>query len=355
MFREKPPEEIVAALGEQAEHAKRSLDLPSEYWDKAEQLLRWTDVDEETYQSFKDSFESEQVKTRLERVYNGAEAAREYIDEGDSESLREYLEEVAEIERDLYQEEFDLADFSDIELDEEDRLDSSGGADVYDLGDEVLALRGSGADDIWDVRFAFRKYIRHKQVPEDVNFARVKDIGFKDGRMAELMEKAPGTEVHRGEENYDRWSRMNEEMADAPVEAFEEFVEAARILPYYNLSIDGSKSDNFFYDSESQQFTHIDNDPKRFRQHRPFHESLITPVAAARHPRRFDSSKVTEEDVENTRTIIEKFKEAGDPEDEEDIQIALDILKDLSPEIDFERENPSHDIDVDYSTELEMN
>lgn len=352
MYREKSPEEIVATLGEQAEDAERSLDLPAEYWDKAERLLRWVDVDEETYHSFRQNFDSEQVKTKIDAVYEQADTAREYLEEGDAEGLRGYLEEVAEIEREMYREEFELADFSDIELEEDNRLDSSGGADVYDLDDsgKVLALRGSKADNLWDLRPAFRRYIRHSQVPEDVNFARVEELGFKDGRMAELMEKAPGTEVHKEEENYERWSEMNEKMAEAPVEAFEEFVEATRILPFYNLSIDGSKSDNFFYDPENQQFTHIDNDAKRFRQHRPFHESLITPVAAARHPRRFDESKVTQEDVENTKAIMDKFKQAGDPESDEDIQTALNILKDLSPEVDFERESPTFDVEVDYDS-----
>lgn len=344
MYREKPPEEIITVLGEQAEEAENDLDLPSRYWDKSEKLMRWIDVEEETYNSFREKFDSEQLKNQIDTVYERADEARACLREGDAEGLRDYLEEVGMMEKELYEENFELADFSDIELDEDKRIDFGGCADVYEVknSQKALVLRGSSDEDLWHIRAGLRRYIRHRQVPEEVNFARIEEVGIKDGHLAELMEKASGEEVHREKEDYDRWSEMNEKMAEAPLEAYKEFVESARILAFYNLDVDRNKGTNFFYDSDTQEFTHIDNNSNRIHDTQ-FHRSLITPVAAARDPRRFDSGEVTQEDIDNTKTIIQKFNEAGDPQGEEKNQEAINILKDLSPEVDFERETPSFD------------
>lgn len=343
MYREKSPEEIAITLGDQAELAHGSIDLPSCYWDEAERLFRWIDVDESTFREFREQFESDELKSKIDEVYEERKDFERSIEQGNSEFVSDYLEKVADIERVFYQNEVKLSDLSNINLEEERKLDSSSGADVYELDeDHVIALRGSETENLWDMRKSFRRYIRHQKVPDEINFAKVEEIGILDGRPAELIKKAPGKEVHKEDEDYERWSKLNEEMAEAPLEAYEDLVEGARILPYFNLSIDGSKSDNFFYDPEEETFTHIDNDPKRYRQHRPFHESLMAPVAAARHPGRFDASKVTEEDVENTEKILEKLRQAGDPGNLSDIETNLELLKDMGPQIDFERESPDH-------------
>lgn len=159
---------------------------------------------------------------------------------------------------------------------------------------------------------------REKRIPEETNIARTRQAGyFDDGEYndapAACLTRVPGREAHRDPESlvytgYERWSEMNEVLADAPQKHYDKLVEDIRTLAAHSMRIDPS-SNNILYD-EKEGFAIVDLDLMDEGGWQPELMGILTGIGMTNC---FDKNNLVKEDFDNMRRMMTKIERAGNP------------------------------------------
>ena len=161
------------------------------------------------------------------------------------------------------------------------------------------------------------------QLPDDVNLARIVEVGLYRGEPAELIEKAPGVQIQH--HPYERGVLLST-IAEAPQEHFDKLVRDSEVMAKYGLAPDAS--DNLFY-SKEKGFYWID----------PLIYKITDRIDDGLDADRFNYFRQTcplnnvrnDEEKEKAMKIASKLKEAGAPEPDKTIDESLEDFDEYDP------------------------
>jgi hypothetical protein len=315
MKRERSTKEIVSVLTEYAREGKEELEY--DYRDE-KKVAKVLEMIENLDRKEMENLEDKEVKAKCLGIYKDSEGAKKALKAGNFQKVHSYLDRIIELEKQVYQN-LDSGDLSE-EFSRGEFLGEGNNAEVYEIENRKgIVLKIFKFENPEQKLQEVKKYRNlEKQLLdrfEETSIAGIKKVGLYEGSAAAVMEKAPGNEVHLHGEDYQRWSRMNDVLANADVSHFESVVkDIQRISDYFDMFVD-PKCDNFFYHPEAG-FTIIDLGKDIFagKSYSQFPDLLttFTEYGAAGNPR-FYAEEVTKEDVENMKEIAEKLEAAGAP------------------------------------------
>lgn len=271
MKREKSVFEVARLLQEYLEEAGKELGRyekegnPEDLETAKKILEKVKKADLEEIERIQEKVEDREAEKECRELWKGVEKAEEHLEEGNVDEVVEYLKRLFELTQSIYGDvsEYDLTqDYKKGEF-----LGDGRNAEVYTLeSHDGLVMKMIHDDEMASPAGELKKFHKYMKIeqglPNDVRIARIKEIGYYGDSAGIIMEKAPGKEVHRspesGEERvvYQRWSKMNEQIAQAPQKHYRELAYTVKQLRKHNLQVD-PKTDNIFYHPD-RGFTIID-------------------------------------------------------------------------------------------------
>jgi hypothetical protein len=315
MRRERNLKEIISVLTEYAKEGKDELEY--EYLDE-EKLTRVLEIIEKLDKKELEKLQDEELRSRCREIYEDSKKAKQALEAGELSEVHNYLERIIKLEKYIY-EEFDAGDLSE-KISKGQLLGKGNNGKVYEIEyDPDLVLKIFDSENPDDKLHKVKKYKNlEDQLLEkfgDVDIAEINEVGYFEGSAAAVMKRAPGQEVHIYGEEYKRWSKMNEILAEADVSQFRKVAkDIERIRNYFDIFIDPN-CENFFYHPE-KGFTIIDLGKEIFAGERysqfPDLLSPFTEYGAAANPRHY-ADKVTRKDYENMKKIAKKMEVAEIP------------------------------------------
>lgn len=90
---------------------------------------------------------------------------------------------------------------------------------------------------------------RSQRLSPEAQFARVQEIGIHQGRVAVVMELAPGAPIHRTGESFETWQSRIRMLANAPQEHYDRYARDVYAMEAAGLSPDVGTGSNVNYDS----------------------------------------------------------------------------------------------------------
>lgn len=257
MKRERNLRETTSILGKYARKGIAELESKDPNLSKIEKALNLIqNLDKKEIEGIED----EKIKSKCVEVYKNAEKAEEHLNEENFSEVHNYLEKIIEVERSLY-EDFGVEDLSR-EFSKGGLVGKGGNGEVYQVqnhSDKVLKIFRSENSE--DVITRIKKYWNLENQLLDAfpetNIASIEKLGSYEGKPAAIIERAPGKEIHIWNEDYSRWSKMNEMLAKAGVQQYQSlFEDMNNIKRYFDIWID-LDSENLFYHPDAG-FTIID-------------------------------------------------------------------------------------------------
>jgi hypothetical protein len=285
-------------------------------------LKRIESADEQKVERIQEKLETDNLEEGFEvdleekcrDLWEGTEKVQENIENGNYREALEYVENVGKI-----------LDSIEIDLDHIEKLHEKYEVDFENplLKNVVYPLKGR--DDLL-IKFQgslreckkLKKFI--DQLPDDVNIARIVEVGLYSGEPvghdepAQIIEKVSGYQVQHAEDD----SELLSIIADAPQQHFDKLVRDSEAMIEHGLVPDAS--DNLFYNGE-RGFVWID--PLRYNITDRIEKGLDNDrfnYFAQTVPMRYASNQ---EDKENGRKVFSKLEEAGAPQREKSLEQAL--------------------------------
>lgn len=348
MKRDRSVHEIISLLAQFVDRGESQVDYPPRLQDELRQLLNMIEnADRKEVEKVKKEMNSEELEHQCEEIYRDAERAKEALDSGEEEIVNEYLERILELEKNVYKR-IETEDLGE-KFQKSDFIGDGRNARVFELknhNDLVLKIMDeSNFSDPKSMVETFKRYQKiEEQLPEEVQVARIRRVGYYDGHAALIIDKAPGREVHwepdsvKGEVTeeqwYSNWSKMNSLMAEAPQEHYKKLSRDVNTLRKHNIKVD-PKSDNIFFHPE-EGFTLIDlakDDLTRGDDKKRYQPDILGSIAGPWLANKFQE-KLSKSDIRNMQKIEEKIEEAGNPGSKEDVvQKTKNRIRQLESEI----------------------
>lgn len=181
---------------------------------------------------------------------------------------------------------------------------------VYSIrGDNSAVVKIIESSTDTPLREALRLGARTNALPSDVGVARVWEVGTIGGKVAIIMPRARGEQLHPTNNTYESWSNRLAQMANAPQEHFDRLVRDIHALRAKGLTVDTASPGNLFYDPV-EGFTIIDPTvPTNPQDAVAF--SAQKAIVDNRNLDRF-LEQGTADDATNVLATMEKLSRAGD-------------------------------------------
>lgn len=288
-----------------------------------ELLKRIESVDEQEIERIQKKLEADnleegfevELEEKYQRLWKETEKVREHIKNENYREALEYVEDVGKI-----------LDSIEIDLDHIGKLHEKYEVDFENplLKNAVYPLK-----DRDDLLIKFEGTLRHckklkkfiDQLPDDVNIARIVEVGLYSGdpvghdEPAQIIEKVSGYQVQHAEDDGELLSII----ADAPQEHFDKLVRDSEAMIKHGIVPDAS--DNLFY---NRDIGFIWIDPLRYDITDRIEEGLDSDrfnYFSQTVPMRYAGNQ---KDKENGRKVFSKLKEAGAPQREKTLKKALE-------------------------------
>jgi hypothetical protein len=268
--------------------------------------------------SLEDGFE-EDIEEKCRKIWKETDEARKNLQDGNYGEALEYVEEVGEI-LDAVQVELEHINRleNQFEIDKENPINKNHVYPLKNRNDLLIKFNVSLRDSK-----KLKKLI--DQMPEDVNIAKIVEVGMYEGEPAQIIKRAPGKQIRHADDP----DRLMSEIADAPQEHFDKLVRDSELMAKYGLTPDAS--DNLFY-SREKGFIWIDpliyniteRAEKGLDNDRFNYFGQVVPKGQAS----------SEADRERARKIVYKLEKAGALESGKSLEKALSkFLEDSSPDL----------------------
>ena len=288
-----------------------------------ELIERIESADEEEVRRIKQRLESSNseegfevdLEEKCERLWRDTEKVRKHIEKRNFKQAKKYVDEVGK-----------LLEAIEIDLDHIEKLHEKYDVDfqnpflknvVYPIkNEESLLIKFQGS-----LRQCkkLKKFI--DQIPENVNLARIKEVGLYSGepigkdKPGQIIERVSGYQVQHAKNP----SKLLELIADAPQEHFNKLVKDSETMIKYGVVPDAS--DNLFY-NKRRGFVWID----------PLKYDILARIEKGMDKDRFNyfsqtvpkSYADTEKDKENARKVFNKLKKAEAPQRDKSLKESLE-------------------------------
>jgi len=154
--------------------------------------------------------------------------------------------------------------------------------------------------------WADKKVKLHKKISETINFARILEVGWKNGFAAVVMTRVKGSPLHERNEDYREWSKRIFKLSLIPQAQYNKLISDIKTLHSYGVSIDPSKPDNIFYDLKIG-FTFLDTGMSNYIG------SLTVPIIYSNRFFKFENdNNMNGKDASNVLKILDKLEKSGD-------------------------------------------
>ena len=286
-------------------------------------LKRIESADKQEIKRIQDNLESDNIEEGFEveleekcrQLWKETEKTREHIENEDYREALEYVQEVGKL---LEAIEIDLDHVLKLhekyEVDFENPMLKNVVYPLKDRDDLLIKFQGS----LRECK-KLKKFI--DQLPEDVNIARIVEVGLYSGEPighdepAQIIEKVSGYQVQHADDD----SELLSIIAEAPQKHFDKLVRDSEAMIKHGLVPDAS--DNLFYNRE-RGFVWID--PLRYDITDRIEKGLDNDrfnYFAQTVPMRYAGDQ---EDKGNGRKVFSKLEEAGAPQRDKSLEQALE-------------------------------
>lgn len=281
-------------------------------------------------------------------IFNNYTEAVDALSEGYYGEVTEFFEDIETLGLELVED----IEITTLEDGKGEQLGEGLNDAVYEYGEgKVLRVSDHEIESSADVAKSKLSKLKFDQVPDEISIPTVHSLGTHNGFKSTVEERAPGDPLHEYDESYEDWSERVQTLARASQEQYNELIEQAQKLEEYGLTVDVSKADNIFYDTE-EGFTFVDIHDGGTPDLSSNPSSFVTLATAINYPEQADWT-ITEEDLDNLCRIHHKLRKAGDPyEDDFERRMArkaypnADIPEELKPP----KPEPITDLDLNVET-----
>jgi len=281
-----------------------------------EQLIeRIESADKEEIKRIKERLESSELEEKCEQLWKDTEKLRKHLEERNFKEAKNYVDEIGK-----------LLEAIEIDLDHIEKLHEKYDVDFQNplLKNVVYPIKNNDS-----LLIKFQGSLRHckklkkfiDKIPDDVNIARIKEVGLYSGesigkdKPAQIIERVSGYQVQHAENP----SKLLEIIANAPQEHFDKLVKDSETMIKYGVVPDAS--DNLFY-NKRRGFVWID----------PLKYDIVKRIERGMDTDRFNYFRQavpkgyaeTDKDIENGEKIFRKLKKAEAPQRDKSLKESLE-------------------------------